>query len=95
MGYDDQMNEKHDDITHLGVVSDPKKRVILPNSVIRHGQDDRNGALVVGWVVGWSFQSQSLVSALERMAGTTRLELATSAVTARRLKASSGTLIAP
>ena len=25
MGYDDQMSEKDDDITHLGTVSEPKK----------------------------------------------------------------------
>lgn len=32
------MNEKDDDITHLGIVSEPEKRVISHNSVSRHGQ---------------------------------------------------------
>jgi hypothetical protein len=29
MGYDDQMNETDDDITHPGMVSNPKKTVIF------------------------------------------------------------------
>ncbi len=36
---------------------------------------------VVGWIVGWSFSVSRPITPLERTAGTTRLELATSAVT--------------
>jgi hypothetical protein len=38
MGYDDQMNERMTTSRILASYQNPKKRVILPNSVIRHGQ---------------------------------------------------------
>ncbi len=34
----DQMNEKNDDLTHPGMLSNLKKHLILPQIAIRHAQ---------------------------------------------------------
>ena len=40
---DNQMKEKDDDIAHPGMLSKPEKTPNFgPNSVIRHGQEERN-----------------------------------------------------